>query len=65
MRIRWKLEVIRSGRWQHDLAQEIGISAARLSRFLRGFDVLAPAERERLRRACRAARLGGRVKERA
>jgi plasmid maintenance system antidote protein VapI len=48
MRVAWKVRILRSGRRQFEIAQQIGVSESRLPRFLRGFDVLTKEEVARL-----------------
>jgi hypothetical protein len=49
MRLDYKLAVLKSGRYQFEIAHESGLSEGRLSRFIRGREHLRPAEEQRLR----------------
>ncbi len=55
MRIGWKLAILRSGRKQFEIARQIRVSESRLSRFVRGLDVLKTDEVARLAQACGGA----------
>jgi hypothetical protein len=50
MRLDYKLAVLKSGRYQFEIAHESGLSEGRLSRFIRGREQLRPEEELRLRR---------------
>ena len=49
MRLDYKLAILRSGRYQFQVAHEAGLSEGRLSRFIRGREQLRPEEELRLR----------------
>ena len=49
MRFDFKLAVLKSGRFQFEIAHESGLSEGRLSRFIHGREHLRPEEEERLR----------------
>jgi hypothetical protein len=50
MRLDYKLAILKSGRYQFEIAHESGLSEGRLSRFIRGREYLRPEEEQRLRR---------------
>ena len=49
MRLDYKLAILKSGRYQFEIAHESGLSEGRLSRFIRGREQLRPGEEQRLR----------------
>jgi hypothetical protein len=49
MRLDFKLAILKSGRFQFQIAHESGLSEGRLSRFVRGREDLRPEEEQRLR----------------
>jgi hypothetical protein len=49
MRLDYKLAILKSGRYQFEIAHESGLSEGRLSRFIRGREQLRPEEEQRLR----------------
>jgi hypothetical protein len=49
MRFDYKLAILKSGRYQFEIAHESGLSEGRLSRFIRGREHLKPEEEQRLR----------------
>ena len=49
MRMDFKLAVVKSGRFQFEIAQASGLSEGRLSRFIRGRERLRADEERRLR----------------
>jgi hypothetical protein len=49
MRLDYKLAILKSGRFQFQVAHEAGLSEGRLSRFIRGREQLRPEEEKRLR----------------
>jgi len=49
MRLDYKLAVIKSGRFQYEIAAAVGVSEGRFSRFIRGREHLTPEEEQRLR----------------
>jgi hypothetical protein len=49
MRLNYKLAVIKSGRFQYEIAAEVGVSEGRFSRVIRGHEQLTPAEEQQLR----------------
>jgi hypothetical protein len=49
MRFDYKLAILKSGRYQFEIAHESGLSEGRLSRFIRGREQLRPEEELRLR----------------
>ena len=49
MRLDYKLAILKSGRYQFEIAHEAGLSEGRLSRFIRGRELLRPEEEQRLR----------------
>ncbi len=49
MRLDFKVAILRSGRYQFEIAHEAGLSEGRLSRFVRGREQLRPEEERRLR----------------
>ena len=49
MRIDYKLAILKSGRYQFEVAHASGLSEGRLSRFIRGREQLRPEEEQRLR----------------
>jgi len=49
MRLDYKLAVIKSGRFQYEIAAEVGVSEGRFSRFIRGREHLTTEEEQRLR----------------
>jgi hypothetical protein len=49
MRLDYKLAILKSGRYQFEIAQASGLSEGRLSRFIRGRERLRPEEELRLR----------------
>jgi hypothetical protein len=49
MRLDYKLAILKSGRYQFEIAHESGLSEGRLSRFIRGREQLRPEEEDRLR----------------
>ena len=50
MRLDYKLAILKSGRYQFEIAHESGLSEGRLSRFIRGRETLRPEEEQCLRR---------------
>jgi hypothetical protein len=49
MRLDYKLAILKSGRYQFEIAHESGLSEGRLSRFIRSREPLRPDEERRLR----------------
>lgn len=49
MRLDYKLAVIKSRRFQYEIAAEVGVSEGRFSRFIQGREQLRPEEEQRLR----------------
>ena len=49
MRLDYKLAILKSGRYQFEVAHASGLSEGRLSRFIRGREHLRPEEELRLR----------------
>lgn len=49
MRLDYKLAILKSGRYQFEIAHASGLSEGRLSRFIRGREQLRPEEEHRLR----------------
>jgi plasmid maintenance system antidote protein VapI len=49
MRVDFKVAILKSGRYQFQIASECGLSEGRLSRFIRGREQLRPEEELRLR----------------
>jgi hypothetical protein len=49
MRLDYKLAILKSGRYQFQIAHDSGLSEGRLSRFIRGREQLRPEEEQRLR----------------
>ena len=49
MRLDFKMAILRSGKYQFEIAQAINVSEGRLSRFIRGREHLRPEEELRLR----------------
>jgi hypothetical protein len=49
MRLDYKFAILKSGRYQFEIAHESGLSEGRLSRFIRGREQLRPEEELRLR----------------
>jgi hypothetical protein len=49
MRLDYKFAILKSGRYQFQIAHESGLSEGRLSRFIRGREQLRPEEEQRLR----------------
>jgi plasmid maintenance system antidote protein VapI len=49
MRLDYKLAILKSGRYQFEIAHASGLSEGRLSRFIRGREHLRPEEELRLR----------------
>jgi hypothetical protein len=49
MRLDYKLAILKSGRYQFQIAHDSGLSEGRLSRFIRGREQLRPEEELRLR----------------
>jgi hypothetical protein len=49
MRLDYKLAILKSGRYQFEIAHDSGLSEGRLSRFIRGREQLRPEEEQRLR----------------
>jgi hypothetical protein len=49
MRLDYKLAILKSGRYQFEIAHASGLSEGRLSRFIRGREHLRPEEEQRLR----------------
>jgi hypothetical protein len=49
MRLDYKVAILKSGRYQFEIAHESGLSEGRLSRFIRGREQLRPEEELRLR----------------
>jgi hypothetical protein len=48
MRLDFKLAILKTGRFQYEIAQEANLSEGRLSRFLRGREHLRPEEEAKL-----------------
>ena len=48
MRIEIKLAIVRSGRPQYAIAQELGVPESRLSKFVRGYGTLRPEQERKL-----------------
>ena len=48
MNLALKLAIIKTGRYQWEIAREAGIHEARLSKFIRGYGNLSKAEKQQL-----------------
>jgi plasmid maintenance system antidote protein VapI len=49
MRVDLKVAIVRSGRPQYEIAQELGVPESQLSKFIRGYGALSPEQAKKLR----------------